>query len=97
MKKCCPIVSGGLDPTLLKPFIDVMKNVDFITTMGAGCHAHPKGTKAGAMALVQSCEAYLKKIDIKEYAKDHKELAEAIDFFSKKIKEVEHAKNNEKS
>jgi ribulose 1,5-bisphosphate carboxylase large subunit-like protein len=56
---------------------------DFITTMGAGCHAHPKGTQAGAKALVQACEAYIKKIDIKEYAKNHKELAEAIEFFTK--------------
>ena len=45
MKKCCPIISGGLNPTLLKPFIDVMGDVDFITTMGAGCHAHPGGTQ----------------------------------------------------
>ncbi len=84
MKKCCPIVSGGLNPTLLKPFIDVMGNIDFITTMGAGCHAHPRGTTAGAKALVQACEAYQKGIDIKEYAKSHKELEEAIEFFSKK-------------
>jgi ribulose-bisphosphate carboxylase large chain len=88
MKKCCPIISGGLNPTLLKPFIEVMGNMDFITTMGAGCHAHPKGTKAGATALVQSCEAYKKKIDIKEYAKTHKELAQAIDFFTKKKNNV---------
>jgi ribulose-bisphosphate carboxylase large chain len=86
IKKCCPIISGGLNPTLLKPFIDVMGNTDFITTMGAGCHAHPKGTKAGATALVQSCEAYLKGMDIHEYAKDHVELAEAIEFFEKKKK-----------
>ena len=84
VKKCCPIISGGLNPTLLKPFIDVMGNIDFITTMGAGCHAHPKGTTAGAKALVQACEAYQKGIDIKEYAKTHKELEEAIEFFTKK-------------
>lgn len=84
MKKCCPIISGGLNPTLLKPFIETMGNMDFITTMGAGVHAHPKGTKAGAMALIQSCEAYKKKISIEEYAKTHKELKEAIDFFTKK-------------
>jgi len=36
------------------------------------------------MALVQACEAYKEKIEIEEYAKDHRELAEAIDFFSKK-------------
>lgn len=97
IKKCCPIVSGGLNPTLLKPFIDVMGNVDFITTMGAGCHAHPKGTKAGAMALVQACEAYLKKIDIKEYAKKNKELAEAIEFFSKKKGKIQDIEDSEKS
>lgn len=86
MKKCTPIISGGLNPVLLKPFIDIMGNVDFITTMGAGCHAHPGGTQAGAKALVQACEAYNKGIDIKKYAKNHKELKEAIKFFSEKHK-----------
>ena len=94
MKKCCPIISGGLNPTLLKPFIEVMGNLDFITTMGAGCHAHPSGTKAGAAALVQSCEAYLKKIDINKYAKNHAELAEAIKFFSKNSKELKQVESS---
>jgi len=97
IKKCAPIISGGLNPTKLKPFIDIAGTTDFITTMGAGVHAHPKGTKAGATALVQACEAYLKKIDIRKYAKTHKELAEAIKFFSKKPKEVEVAEESEKS
>jgi len=81
MKKCCPIVSGGLNPVKLKPFIDVMENVDFITTMGSGVHSHPGGTQSGAKALVQACDAYLQGVDIAEYAKDHKELAEAIEFY----------------
>jgi ribulose-bisphosphate carboxylase large chain len=85
LKKCSPIISGGLNPTLLKPFIDLMGGVDFITTMGAGCHAHPKGTQAGAKALVQACEAYQKGISIEEYSKEKSELAEAIEFFTKKI------------
>ncbi len=92
VKKCCPIISGGLNPTSLKPFIDVMGGIDFITTMGAGCHAHPKGSKAGATALVQACEAYTKKIPIEKYAKDHVELAQAIEFFTKK-KHVDYLKN----
>lgn len=97
MKKCCPIISGGLNPVLLKPFIDIMKSDDFITTMGAGCHAHPGGTRAGAMALVQACEAYKKKIDIHKYAKTHKELAEAIKFFEKSSKEISQAGKSERS
>jgi len=92
VKKCCPIISGGLNPTLLKPFIDVMGNTDFITTMGAGCHAHPRGTRVGATALVQACEAYLKGVSIEKYSKTHKELAEAIKFFTKK-KEKDSDKN----
>jgi ribulose-bisphosphate carboxylase large chain len=74
-----------------------MGNTDFITTMGAGCHAHPGGTKAGAKALVQACEAYLQRIPIEKYAKNHKELAQAIEFFSKKKKELKHAHITEKS
>ena len=96
-KKCCPIISGGLNPTLLKPFIDVMETTDFITTMGAGCHAHPWGTKAGSTALVQACEAYTKKMSIEKYAKTHKELAEAIIFFSRKDKHLHRAHSAEKS
>jgi ribulose-bisphosphate carboxylase large chain len=98
MKKCCPIVSGGLNPTLLKPFIDIIGGVDFITTMGAGCHAHPDGTKAGAKALVQACQAYKKGISIEEYSKDHKELAKAIKFFKKnKTKEIDQAQASERN
>lgn len=83
IKKCCPIVSGGLNPVRLKSFIDVMGNVDFITTMGSGVHSHPDGTQAGAKALVQACDAYLQNIDIEEYAKDHPELSKSIEYFSK--------------
>jgi len=97
MKKCCPIISGGLNPTKLKPFIELMGEIDFITTMGAGVHAHPKGTTYGARALVQSCEAYTKGIDIKEYAKTHRELAEAIEFFSKNKRAIEKAQDTEVS
>jgi len=86
VKKCTPIISGGLNPVLLKPFIDIMGNVDFITTMGAGVHGHPNGTQDGARALVQACEAYQKGVSIEEYAKTHKELDVAIKHFSKFIK-----------
>lgn len=84
MKKCCPIISGGLNATKLRPFIEKIGNTEFITTMGAGTHAHPDGTKAGSRSIYQACEAYLKDIPIEEYAKDRPELAKAIEFFSKK-------------
>ena len=97
IKKCCPIISGGLNATLLKPFIDLAETTDFITTMGAGCHAHPDGTQAGAASIVQACEAWQKKIPIEKYAKKHKELARAIEFFEKPKKEMKHVSRIEKS
>jgi ribulose-bisphosphate carboxylase large chain len=97
VKKCCPIISGGLNPTLLKPFMEIMGNSDFITTMGAGVHAHPQGTHAGAVALIQACDAYKKKIDIRKYAKTHKELAEAIEFFEKNKTAIQKAENAERN
>lgn len=99
MKKCAPIISGGLNPTKLKPFIDIMGDTDFITTMGAGVHAHPDGTQCGAKALIQSMEAYNKGVSIEEYSKKKgkKELARAIEFFSKPKKEIKEADNVEKT
>ena len=96
VKKCAPIVSGGLNPVLLKPFIDIAGTTDFITTMGAGVHAHPDGTQSGATALVQALEAYQKKKSIEVYAKTHKELAKAIEFFGKKNKDLKEAEEVEK-
>lgn len=83
LKKTCPIISGGLNPVLLRPFIEAMQGVDFIITMGAGVHAHPDGSKEGARAVVEACEAWQKDIPIEEYAKTHPALLKAIDFFNK--------------
>lgn len=98
IKKCSPIISGGLNPTLLKDFIDLAKTTDFITTMGAGVHAHPDGTRAGSAALIQAMEAYNKKISIGQYSKKKgkKELARAIEFYSKKKPKLKEAENVEK-
>lgn len=84
MPACTPIASGGLNPTKLGGMIDAFGTTDFITTMGAGCHSHPDGTRVGATALVQACEAWQKGISINEYAKKHVELKRAIEKFGKK-------------
>ncbi|MBU1151527.1 ribulose 1,5-bisphosphate carboxylase, partial [Patescibacteria group bacterium] len=83
IKSCSPIASGGLNPTKLHALIEAFETTDFITTMGAGCHAHPDGTRAGATALVQACEAHIAGVSIEEYAKKHPELARAIEKFGK--------------
>ena len=51
---------------------------NIIIQAGGGIHGHPKGTIAGAKAMRQALDATLNNISLKEYAKIHKELAEAI-------------------
>lgn len=83
VKKTCPIVSGGLNPVLLPEFLEKIKTIDFITTMGGGVHSHPQGTEAGARAIIQAYDAWKQNVPLHEYAKEHKELASAIEFFGK--------------
>ncbi len=49
--------------------------------MGGGIHGHPQGTIAGARAARQALDATLKGIKLKDYAKTHLELKQAIDEF----------------
>lgn len=84
INECAPIASGGLNPVKLPRVINAFGTTDFITTMGAGCHSHPRGTRVGATALVQSCEAWQKGVSLKEYASSHVELKEALAFFGNK-------------
>lgn len=78
IKPVFAICSGGLHPGLLPSLIKIMGN-DIICQAGAGIHAHPEGTKAGAMAMRQALEAAMKNIPLEEYAKTHKELEIALD------------------
>ena len=83
LKPVFAVASGGLHPALTKPLVDILgKNI--IIQYGGGCHGHPLGTRAGAVAIRQSVDAAMKGIDAKEYAKSHKELKLALEKWSKK-------------
>jgi len=77
-KPVMPVASGGLYPALIPNLVKIFGH-DVILQFGGGCHGHPKGTKAGAMAIKQAVEAVEKNILLKEYAKTHKELSVALD------------------
>lgn len=93
--KTAPIISGGLNPVLLPPFIETIGTVDFITTMGGGVHSHPMGTKAGATAVLQAYEAWKAEVTLEEYAKEHQELQIAIDFYNKNGTQAHRVDNSE--
>jgi ribulose-bisphosphate carboxylase large chain len=77
IKPVFAVCSGGLHPGHVPSLVRYLGK-DIIIQGGGGIHGHPRGTRAGAAAMRQSVEAAVQKIPLSEYAKTHKELAEAL-------------------
>jgi ribulose-bisphosphate carboxylase large chain len=82
LKKVMPVASGGLHPLHIPELLKNFGN-DVMLQFGGGCHGHPLGTTAGAKAIRQALEASMQGIDLKEYAKKHKELKIALKLWEK--------------
>ncbi len=78
IKPMFSVCSGGIHPGTLPRLIKTMGK-DIIAQAGGGVSAHPLGIEAGAKAMKQALDASLEEIDLKEYSKNHKELALAIE------------------
>jgi len=78
IKPVLPVASGGLSPLHIPELMEILGK-DMVYQFGGGCHGHPDGTEAGARAIRQSISSVLEGYDLKEYAKDHKELARALE------------------
>ena len=88
IKSCTSIISGGINALRLAGFFDNLGHSNVIQTCGGGVFGHNKGALAGATSLRQSHEAWVKGIDLIEYAKDHPELAGAFESFSKDADQI---------
>lgn len=77
-----PVASGGVHPGNVRPNLDGY-GTDCIVQAGGGVHGHPWGTTGGARAMVQAVEAWKAGVSAEEYAKSHKELDEALKFWSR--------------
>jgi len=71
------IASGGLDAGRIDALVELQGKETNIQA-GAGVHGHPGGTVKGALSMRQAVDAVMKGIPAKEYAKTHKELAQAL-------------------
>ena len=71
------VCSGGLSPVNVKPLIHSLGR-DIVIQFGGGIHGHPKGTIAGAKAVRQAVEAEMLGLEVRDYAKTHIELKEAL-------------------
>ncbi|MFH1326693.1 MAG: type III ribulose-bisphosphate carboxylase [archaeon] len=80
IKPVFPVSSGGLHPGHVE-FLMKHLGKDLIIQAGGGVHWNPRGSKYGARGMKQAVDAVMKKIPLKEYAKTHKELKEALDKF----------------
>ncbi len=77
IKPVLSVASGGLHPGMIPTLIDRM-GTNIVAQFGGGCHGHPDGTRAGAIAIRQAVDAKLSGISQKEYAKTHPELAKTL-------------------
>ncbi len=78
IKPVLPVSSGGLHPGLVPTVMNILGN-DCTLLVSGGIHGHPHGTRAGAAAAIQAIEATMDGIDLKEYARNHIELKQALD------------------
>ncbi len=78
IKPVFAVCSGGLHPGLIPPLMKMLGN-DIIVQGGGGVHGHPQGTIAGAKAMRQAIDAVLAGTTLREWAKSHYELKQAID------------------
>ncbi len=80
VKPVIPVSSGGLHPGIIPDVLKLLGN-NCVLQLGGGMHSHPRGTKAGAMAMRQAIDAVMEHKTLEEYAKKHKELKVMLDKF----------------
>jgi len=77
LKTTMPVASGGVHPAIIPTNIESLGK-DILIQAGGGVHGHPEGTRAGAKAMRQAVDAYMKGISLEEYAKTNEELELAL-------------------
>ncbi|MFB6089113.1 MAG: RuBisCO large subunit C-terminal-like domain-containing protein [Candidatus Aenigmatarchaeota archaeon] len=84
LKPCLPIPGGSDWAGTLPGIYKELETVDFSLIPGRGVFGHPGGPKGGAKSVRQSWEAIESDTPLEEYAKDHKELRRALEYFGDK-------------
>ncbi len=78
IKPVVPVASGGLHPGLIPRLIEVMGR-NIMIQVGGGVWGHPRGGRAGAIAVRQAIDAAMNNVPLEEYAETHVELREALE------------------
>ena len=80
IKPMFAVCSGGLHPGKVPALVNALGK-DIIIQMGGGIHWNPRGSYYGALGARQALEATMHGIPLRDYAKYHRELREALDKF----------------
>jgi ribulose-bisphosphate carboxylase large chain len=76
-----PVVSSGQWAGQAVDTYNAVKSLDLMYVCGGGIVGHPSGISAGVKSVQQAWEAAIKGKSIVEFAADHKELKEALEFY----------------
>ncbi|KKK44923.1 MAG: Ribulose 1,5-bisphosphate carboxylase [Candidatus Lokiarchaeum sp. GC14_75] len=77
IKPTLPMPSGGITPGMVEKCIKEAGK-DILIGSGGGIHSHPDGPTAGARAFRQAIDAVLQGKNVKQVAKEQKELGVAL-------------------
>jgi ribulose-bisphosphate carboxylase large chain len=77
VKPVLPVSSGGLHVGLVYPVLDIL-GTDIVIQLGGGIWGHPSGGRAGAKALRDAIDAYMRGVPLNEGAERSRELREAL-------------------
>ena len=77
-RQVMPVCSGGVHPGLVGEIVR-RAGTNVQIQAGGGVAGYPGGVRSGAMAMSQAVDAAFLGIDADEYAKDHAELAVALE------------------
>lgn len=76
-----PVFSSGQWAGQAPDTYEALGNTDLMHLAGGGIMGHPDGPAAGVSHLKQGWKAAIEGIPLEEYAKDHEELQQAIEYF----------------
>lgn len=84
IKPTLPVPAGSQWAGSLGPLSEMMGHTNFAIVPGRAVFSHPGGPLSGARSLQQGWDAVAEGVSLEEYAKDHFELAQAIQQFTGK-------------
>jgi ribulose-bisphosphate carboxylase large chain len=83
-----PVVSSGQWGGQAPDTYRQTQTLDLMYLAGGGILAHPGGPAAGVLALRQAWEAAAAGVSLTDFAREHRELAQSLEFYG----QLEHAK-----